>query len=330
MAAVRSQLRRWLLVAALIALVVAPAGHAHAEPTLAEVEAQIDAAWRELEPLIEEYNRVRSELKDNEKESEQLAEEMAPLELKLSIAMAELDEIVVRQYMGGGMSAFNSLLTSGSPTTFVDRLALLDHVARDQQQQIAQAAAAQAEFEQQKQEVDALIAAQQEQEADLAARTERIEEELERLEELRRQAQARQQAQQAQQPSASAPTGSCPAVAGSGPGALAAEFACAQLGKPYQWGASGPGSFDCSGLTQAAWASAGVSLTHYTGSQWNQGRAVGRSELIPGDLVFFHSDLSHVGLYIGNGTMVHAPRAGDVVRMASIDVMPIAGFRRPG
>lgn len=325
--------RPWLatsLAAALAATaLLLPGTAAHAQPTLEEIEGQIDQAWRELEPLIEEYNRVRSELAANQEKSEQLGEEIAPLELKVSIAASELDEIVARQYMGGQMSAFNSLLTSGSPTRFMEQLTLLDYVAREQREQIDAARAVRADYEQQKADIDALIAEQEEQKADLEQRTAEIEDELARLEDLREQAQAQQAS-----PPASDPGGlyldSCPAAPASGAGATAAGFACDQIGKPYAWGAAGPDSYDCSGLTQAAWAAAGVSLTHYTGAQWNEGVPVSRAEARPGDLVFFYDNLSHVGLYVGNGLMVHAPQAGDVVRMRDIDIMPIAGFRRPG
>lgn len=329
----RSLSRRLLLCVTVVALVLAPASHAYAEPTLEEIEAEIDRAWRELEPLIEQYNRVRSELKENQETSEKLADEIAPLEMKMGVAAAELDVIVAQQYKGGGLSAFNSLLASGSPTTFVEQLALLDVVARDQQRQIAAAREAREDFEEQKAEIDELIEKQQAQQADLEERTDQIERELARLDNLREEAEerARQQNQQTTTTGSSGLyIGDCPAVAGSGAGATAAQFACGEIGKPYVWGASGPDSYDCSGLTQQAWAAAGVSLTHYTGAQWNEGTAVSRSNARPGDLVFFYSDLSHVGLYVGNGLMVHAPRSGDVVRMRDINVMPIAGFRRPG
>jgi peptidoglycan DL-endopeptidase CwlO len=324
----RSSLRRLLLCVAVVALVIAPASHAHAEPTLEEVEAEIDRAWRQLEPLIEQYNRVRSELKANQELSAQLEEEIAPLELKMGIASAELEVIVARQYKGGGLSAFNSLLASGSPTTFVEQLALLDIVARDQQRRIEEHREAREEFEEQKAEIDALIEEQQAQQADLEQRTDQIERELARLENLLEEARARQQT--TPDDGSGLFIGDCPAVAGSGAGATAAQFACGEIGKPYVWGTNGPDTYDCSGLTQAAWAAAGVSLTHYTGAQWNEGTPVSRADARPGDLVFFYSDLSHMGLYVGNGLMVHAPRTGDVVRMRSIDVMPIAGFRRPG
>ncbi|MBR8643371.1 C40 family peptidase [Streptomyces tuirus] len=95
-------------------------------------------------------------------------------------------------------------------------------------------------------------------------------------------------------------------------------FARAQIGKPYVWGAVGPGSYDCSGLTQAAWKAAGVTLPRTTYDQVNAGTTVPVSQAQPGDLVFFYDDVTHVGIYIGNGMMIHAPKPGTYVREESI------------
>ncbi|MFG3248344.1 NlpC/P60 family protein [Streptomyces sp. NPDC048187] len=95
-------------------------------------------------------------------------------------------------------------------------------------------------------------------------------------------------------------------------------FARAQIGKPYVWGATGPGSYDCSGLTQAAWKAAGVSLPRVTYDQVDAGTTVPVAQAQPGDLVFFYDDISHVGLYIGDGMMIHAPKPGAYVREESI------------
>ncbi|MET9501234.1 NlpC/P60 family protein [Streptomyces sp. NPDC006622] len=95
-------------------------------------------------------------------------------------------------------------------------------------------------------------------------------------------------------------------------------FARAQIGKPYVWGATGPDSYDCSGLTQAAWKAAGVTLPRVTYDQVNAGTTVSLSAAHPGDLVFFYGDVTHVGLYIGNGMMIHAPKPGSYVREESI------------
>ncbi|MGW7093725.1 NlpC/P60 family protein [Streptomyces sp. NPDC054874] len=106
-------------------------------------------------------------------------------------------------------------------------------------------------------------------------------------------------------------------------------FARAQIGKPYVWGASGPSSYDCSGLTQAAWREAGVTLPRTTWDQVEVGTRVATSDLIPGDLVFFYDDISHVGIYKGDGMMIHAPKPGANVREESIYYMPIYGSVRP-
>ncbi|MFD5101686.1 C40 family peptidase [Streptomyces albidochromogenes] len=106
-------------------------------------------------------------------------------------------------------------------------------------------------------------------------------------------------------------------------------FARAQIGKPYVWGAAGPSSYDCSGLTQGAWKAAGVTLPRTTWDQVNVGTRVATEDLKPGDLVFFYDDISHVGVYIGGGKMIHAPKPGAYVREESIYYMPVYGSVRP-
>ncbi len=101
-------------------------------------------------------------------------------------------------------------------------------------------------------------------------------------------------------------------------GTTALRAALTQRGKPYVWGAAGPDSYDCSGLVMWAFAQEGISLPHYTGDQWNSGMHVSRADLEPGDLVFFFPDISHVGLYIGNGLMVDAPSTGQVVQVQPV------------
>lgn len=109
----------------------------------------------------------------------------------------------------------------------------------------------------------------------------------------------------------------------------AVRVAMAQLGKPYVWAAAGPSSFDCSGLTQFAYKVAGIYLPHFTGGQASMGTPVSRTALQPGDLVFFYGG-THVGMYIGNGNVIHAPTAGDVVKITPIQYMPFSSARRIG
>ncbi|MET9432844.1 C40 family peptidase [Streptomyces sp. NPDC006551] len=147
--------------------------------------------------------------------------------------------------------------------------------------------------------------------------------------ERRRQEEARRQ----QRPGAPATTP--PRTGGGSTSPYAAEaakalaFARGQIGKPYVWGATGPSSYDCSGLTQAAWKEAGVDLPRTTWDQVEAGTRVATDDLLPGDLVFFYDDISHVGLYIGGGKMIHAPKPGANVREESIYSMPIHGSVRP-
>ena len=131
-------------------------------------------------------------------------------------------------------------------------------------------------------------------------------------------------------PASEPASGPAQSTGGSGGAARAVAEAHAQLGKPYLWGGAGPDSFDCSGLTQWVWGKAGVALSHYTGDQWNEGKRVSREELIPGDLVFFGDDLYHVGIYIGSGKMIHAPRTGEVVRIEDVWWSSFQGGVRPG
>ncbi|MFH9860454.1 NlpC/P60 family protein [Streptomyces sp. NPDC017202] len=123
-------------------------------------------------------------------------------------------------------------------------------------------------------------------------------------------------------PSSSPATSTSPSTSTDSSYATKAEralaFARAQIGKPYVWGATGPDSYDCSGLTQAAWKAAGVSLPRVTYDQVNAGTTVSLSAAQPGDLVFFYADVTHVGIYIGNGMMIHAPKPGAYVREESI------------
>ncbi len=111
--------------------------------------------------------------------------------------------------------------------------------------------------------------------------------------------------------------------------ARAVAFAHAALGKPYAWGATGPSAYDCSGLTLAAWKAAGVTLPRTTYTQITSGARIGWPQLAPGDLVFFYSGISHVGLYIGGGEMIHAPHPGAPVQIAPLDQLPFAGATRP-
>lgn len=207
----------------------------------------------------------------------------------------------------------NAILESGSPTRFLDQMSTLNQIARQEQKSITEVVKLVQQYDRQKQPLDALLAKQQQQDADLAAKRAQIENQLAQLQKLRQQAYGNSSNTGTLRPVA------CPYEYIGGAAGKAAAFACAQIGKPYVYAAAGPGAYDCSGLTMAAWAAAGVSLAHSSSIQKSETSRISRADLRVGDLVFFYSSVSHVGLYVGGGWMVHAPHSGDYVRMAKID-----------
>jgi cell wall-associated NlpC family hydrolase len=300
------------------------ASTAYAQPTPEEIEAQIDRAWRELAPVIEQHNATREELKEKKAQAKELEDEIAPLQLKVDRAIAEVSELALHAYTTGDTSAFNALLTSGSPYTFAEQLTVLDQIAKRRRAQIAKVVKAKEKYEERKAELDALIDELSAMEKELAEKAEEIDAEIERLQALRIEAYGRSGGVGELRPAA------CPAEYYGDAGSEAAKFACEQVGKPYAWGASGPDAYDCSGLTMAAWSRAGVGLPHNAAQQRNVTRYVDRSELRPGDLVFYYGDLSHVAIYVGDGWIVDASQPGVPVKMRSMDAPgPIHSYGRP-
>lgn len=303
-----------------------------AEPSAVDLERQIDQAWNALEPVIEQHNATRLELAKQRVRSEELAKQIQPLEAQVDVATSRVGDMAVLAYKGASTSALNALLTSGSPTALADQLTVLDQVARVQQQQIDVAADLMGRYEVQKAAQDQLVARLAKTEADLAAKASQINAEIKRLEVLQQHASARARTRTTGSGSGSSsprPAG-CPASNPGGKAGIAVNFACAQIGKPYRWGAEGPGAYDCSGLTMAAWARAGVDLPHNAAAQRRAVPSVSRANLRPGDLVFYYSDLHHVAMYVGGGWIVHASRAGVPVRMREMDTGNIHSYGRPG
>jgi peptidoglycan DL-endopeptidase CwlO len=303
---------------------LAPAVHAHADPSPAQLEAQIDAEWNQLEPIIEQHNSISEKLKANRAKVAQLTEQIRPLQLQVDLAMTKVTEISVQFYKNGPATAFNALLTSGSPTALGDQLATLNMIARGHAEQIKDVTDLKARYDAEKRPLDELVAQLAAQEADLAAKEKTINAEIKRLNDLRLAAYG-----------SGGVIGSlapvpCPVSYPGGAAGKAVDFACRQIGKRYVWGSAGPNTYDCSGLTMAAWAAAGVRLPHNAYEQRQVTTAVSRANLRPGDLVFYYSDVHHVGMYVGGSWIVHAPHSGDVVRMRQIDSAPIKSYGRPG
>jgi cell wall-associated NlpC family hydrolase len=193
--------------------------------------------------------------------------------------------------------------------------------------QIADVAKAKAKYDAQKKPHDQLVKTLSAQEAQLADQEKTINDQIAQYNKMRLDAYGTTVAPGSLRPAA------CPASYDGSTGSKAAQIACGKIGRPYVFGAEGPSSFDCSGLTKWAWAQATggkTDLYHYTNTQFSSTKRVSRDQLRSGDLIFYFNDLHHMGMYVGDGWVLHAPTTGDVVRMARMDVMPISGFGRPG
>ena len=323
----RSMLLAVAASAAALAIGVGPATHAYASPSPTEIEAQIDQLWSQLEPVVEQYNGVHLQLQQNQAKQAQLSKQLQPLLLQVDLAQVRVGALSAQLYMSGPGSHLNALLESGSPTSLMDQMATLNQLAREQQKTVAAVAAQAKQYNDQKQQIDALVAKQQQEDADLSAKKTQIQKQIDQLDQLRTAAYGS---------SGAAAGGSlkpvqCPYTYTGGKGAVAAQKACSLIGHPYGWGDAGPTYYDCSGMTMAAWASAGVSLAHYTGAQYSETKRISASQLQDGDLVFYGSSIYHVALYVGGGWVVHAPKPGDKVRMAQMgQIGSISGYGRPG
>ncbi|GIF50328.1 cell wall-associated NlpC family hydrolase [Asanoa ferruginea] len=304
-----------VILAAAVGLVAAvlPAGIAAAEPSPAQIEAEIDKKWEQLEPVIEQYNKVHSDLQKNQKKAKDLGKKIEPLSLQADIALDRIGVFAAQQYKTGGGAGQLGMLLSGAKTgDLTDQLAMIDLLARQEKASIADVVATRDKFSAQKTKLDALVADNKKKDGELAARRKQIAADIKKLEDSL--------------PVTHVKVPGCPTIeTKTAAEAKAVKTACAQIGKPYVFATAGPSTFDCSGLTEYAWAAAGVSLTHYTGDQWDETYAVSTPRA--GDLVFFYSPVSHVGLYIGNGKMVHAPRAGKPVQIGIVSQQPVAGYR---
>jgi cell wall-associated NlpC family hydrolase len=294
-----------------------------ADPSISQLEKQIDAAWNKLEPLLEQHNDTKVKLNAERKKVDALKKNLDPLELELRLASARVGEFASYLYRGGTTSELNSLLSSQSPTDVTDQLIMLDQFSRMQRDSLADVIAKRDALAAKKKPIDDKIAALAEAEKDLADQAKKLDAQIDTL-----------QKQVAKLYASSGGLGDlrpapCPSTYPGGKASIAIKFACAQISKPYVWGADGPDSYDCSGLTMAAWKAAGISLPHSARSQYSSTQRISRANLRIGDLVFYYSDIHHVGMYAGNGWIVHASRAGVPIRMRRIDDAPIYGYGRP-
>ncbi|GIH20343.1 C40 family peptidase [Rugosimonospora africana] len=315
----RSMLRT-LLVGVAVVGIVAPASIANAEPTAAQIQQQINQSSTALEKVVEQYDKVTGQLTVTQAAEAKLQQQLQPLQANLDAAAANVDKLAVAAYMGGPATRAGALLQAGSPQAFIDQLNSLDQIGRRQQAEISAYQTAKAKYNGQKQLLDSNLAAQHTQQSALGAQRAKINADLKNLYAMRTKAYGTA-TETAHKSTVTAPY--VPGKAG-----VAVKFAYGAIGTPYVWAGASSSGYDCSGLTMAAWKAAGVSLPHNAADQWGVVSHISRSQLQPGDLVFY-LNLGHVAIYVGNNQVIHAPQAGEDVKLASVDMMTPYGFGRP-
>jgi peptidoglycan DL-endopeptidase CwlO len=335
--------------------VLSGSASADPRPTVAQVESRVAALNVEVEQAAERYNDARVELETLSKSLAKLKDRLAATEAKLADAQGAVDAFAAASYRSGGLDPTVQLLLSKDPDAFLRRASALKEVSRQQAAALLEMSTTRARMAQDKLAVAQQLGLQRDAEAELEAQKKRAEAKLAEAERLlgslkaedrakllaaqeadRQEALAQARAAAAAERAAHRATRSKTrasvtvktSVAASGRASAAVKFAYAQLGDRYRWGAAGMSTWDCSGLTMMAWRAAGVSLPHSSRAQASSLRKVSRSQLRPGDLVFFYSPISHVGIYIGGGKMIDAPHPGASVRITSISSMPYVGAGR--
>ncbi len=298
------------------------------EPTISSVHQQLGKLALQNAQLVERYDQLQITVANRTMASAMAAVVSARAQRTYETAHRRFVLSLRTQYEGESFGAAGALLDSKSDANYIDRIDTLSALANQSAQVVRQVTASKvAAGKADKQARGALHAARAER-ASLAAKRVSIEKQIGKYKALLDQLTVEQRAAYLQ---ASNPTiDKATAVAkmrtvqgeldatGSAAASIAVQFALEQVGKPYVLGSAGPDSFDCSGLTMAAWRNAGVSLPHSARAQYGYGRHVSRSELQPGDLIFFYSPIAHVTIYLGAGMMVSAPTEGQPVAVVSL------------
>ncbi|MGW9173334.1 NlpC/P60 family protein [Streptomyces decoyicus] len=336
------------------------------KPGIEEVKQKVDGLYHQAEVATQKYNAVKERAEAQRDTVDGLLDAAAKRAEKMNESRRMLGTFASAQYRTGGLNPTAQLMLAKDPQQFFDRSHLMERMTGRQKQAVSdyqeqQAAAArqraeasrsleqlqtsQASLKESKRSVQGKLAEARQLLSRLTAQEKARMAELERRkeaaakrkaeEEARKQQERERQRQHDSGGSAGGQTGGgtddgSTGGSSSAKAEKALAFARAQMGKPYVWGATGPSSYDCSGLTKAAWKAAGVDLPRTTWDQVKVGQRIATKDLKPGDLVFFYDDISHVGMYIGDGKMIHAPHPGANVREESIYYMPIYGSVRPG
>ena len=303
---------------------------------LNEIMSELNSLDTRIEITDEQYNQASIRLQGIESKVNQTQAKLDVARIKLSRDKKVLNGRVKGIYKNGVMSVMDIVLSTKTFSEFLVGLDFVNRVGQNDAELVKtvkkaekELAAAQADLKanyreqgrivstisQKKRQINKQIASKK-------SLVSGIEKDIKRLESQQRQSEISQmQSQGAPIDSGGIPTNA--------PRSGVVGIAMQQLGKPYSWGAAGPSSFDCSGLMMYCYAQVGVSLPHSSGAQYGSGQSVGRASLKPGDLVFFGSPIHHVGMYIGGGSMIHAPSSGDVVKISPAFRGDYVGACRP-
>ncbi|MBV1849246.1 C40 family peptidase [Catellatospora tritici] len=300
-------------------------GLAHAEPTRADLDREIRKKSDQLEVIVERYHALHDDLKTTEAQTGVLRRQIDPLQRQIAQRRAAVGRLADAGYRSTRSMSLTLLLDAGSTRQILDRLLLMNEYTLHQQREIEALAQTSQRWDTARRTLDALLAQQREQRRELAAKRTEIENSIAALRTLRQRAYGYGGGHADQRPDRTRVA--LPRVA-KGANEKVVRFALDQIGTGYKWGGEGPGGYDCSGLVAAAFHRIGINLPHHAGRQEQRSREISRSELKAGDLVFFYADLHHVGIYLGDGNMVHAPSFGERVRIDPIDSLPVNSFGR--
>jgi cell wall-associated NlpC family hydrolase len=298
---------------------------------------QLEQVNHEAEALTEEWHAAKDTLAARQAELATLQGAVEPATAGLEAAVADeeqfrddVDAVALSTFESGNLDQLNALIASGSPQEFLDQMSALETLAVEYREALDQLMTKVDETAQKRVEADAAVSRAQAAADEAARATEDVENRKRDAEKRIAEAQrlldrlTPQQRRERNGPALTGPT----SIVGSGAGVQAAKAAMKMLGKPYRYGAEGPGSFDCSGLTSWAFQQVGVTLPRASSQQARVGTPVSRDQLRPGDLLFFYQPVSHVGIYVGENMMINAPQTGDVVKYSDISRRPLTGARR--
>lgn len=299
---------------------------ASAEPDLKTVKATVERLNHEAEVASERYNTAQEELTSAQTTLSALNADLARQQQVVSGMRDDIAAMVVSNYQSQALSTASQLALSDNPDAFLDRLSAVSAYDTQRGEQMS-------EYAVQLQRLELRKDAVTQENDDLAKTQKQLAQQKSIIDDKAAQAQSmldKLEAEARAKLLAGDYTGALPSIDANGPAATALRYAMAQIGKAYVYGAAGPSAFDCSGLMMRAWGAAGVGLSHSSRAQIGEGRRISESELQPGDLVFYYSPISHVGMYIGNGLIVNALNPSAGVRVSALHSMPYSGAVRPG